>query len=80
LQEKEIWQVDKRYFLYNNKLNIKKIMGVKKMKPSTKKMIVTIINIVIFIGNAIISQLGNGVDGSTVATIGSAVAMGIALV
>lgn len=54
-------------------------MGVK-MKPSTKKMIVTVINIVIFIGNAIISQLGNGVDGSTVATIGSAVVMGVSLV
>lgn len=50
------------------------------MKPSTKKMIVTVINIVIFIGNAIISQLGGSVDGSTVATISSAVAIGIALV
>lgn len=50
------------------------------MKPSTKKLIVTIINIVIFIGNAIISQLGNDIDGSTVATIGSAVVMGVSLV
>lgn len=50
------------------------------MKPSTKKLIITVINIVIFIGNAILSQLGSGVDGSTVATIGSAVAMGVALV
>ena len=49
------------------------------MKPSTKKLIVTVINIVIFIGNAIISQLGNGVDGSTVATIGSAITMGVSL-
>lgn len=49
------------------------------MKPSTKKLIVTVINIVIFIGNAIISQLGNGVDGSTVATIGSAIIMGVSL-
>ena len=48
------------------------------MKPSTKKLIVTIINIVIFIGNAIISQLGNGVDCSTVATISSAVISTIA--
>lgn len=50
------------------------------MKPSTKKLIVTVINIVIFIGNAIISQLGGCVDGSTVATITSAVAMGFSLV
>lgn len=50
------------------------------MKSETKKLIVTVINIVIFIGNAIISQLGNGVDGSTVATIGSAVVMGVSLV
>lgn len=50
------------------------------MKAETKKLIVTTINVIIFIGNAIISQLGNGVDGSTVATIGSAVAMGVALV
>ena len=50
------------------------------MKSDTKKMIVTIINIVIFIGNAIISQLGSGSDGSAVATIGSAVAMCVALV
>lgn len=42
-------------------------------------MIVTIINIVIFIGNAILSQLGNGVDGSTVATIASAVGMAIVM-
>lgn len=49
------------------------------MKPNTKKMIVTIINIVIFIGNAILSQLGNGVDGSMVATIGSAFGMGIVM-
>lgn len=48
------------------------------MKPTTKKMIITIINIVIFIGNAIISQLGNGSDGSVVATISSAVVSTIA--
>lgn len=43
------------------------------MKSDTKKIIVTIINIVIFIGNAIISALGNGgVDGSAVALAGSA--------
>ena len=41
------------------------------MKNETKKLIITIINIVIFIGNAIISNLGNG-DVSTVATVASA--------
>ena len=42
------------------------------MKTDTKKLIVTIINIVIFIGNAIISALGNnGLDGSTVAMVSS---------
>lgn len=50
------------------------------MKPSTKKLVVTIINIVIFIGNAILSQMGNCVDGSTVATIVSGVAVGFAMV
>ena len=50
------------------------------MKLSTKKLIITIINIVIFIGNAIISQLGNGGDGSVVATISSAVVSTIACV
>lgn len=48
------------------------------MKPNTKKMIITIINIIIFIGNAIISQLGNGGDGSVVATVSSAVVSTIA--
>lgn len=48
------------------------------MKPSTKKLIVTIINILIFIGNAIISQLGNGGDSSIVATVSSAVVFAIA--
>lgn len=48
------------------------------MKPNTKKLIVTIINIVIFIGNAIISQLGNGGDGSIVATISSAIVSTVA--
>lgn len=50
------------------------------MKPNTKKMIITIINIVIFIGNAIISQLGNGGEPSTVATISSAIVSTIACV
>lgn len=50
------------------------------MKPNTKKWIVTVINIVIFIGNAVISQMGNDVDGSIVATISSAVVSTIACV
>lgn len=50
------------------------------MKPNTKKMIITIINIVIFIGNAIISQLGNGGDSSMVATVSSAVVSTIACI
>lgn len=49
------------------------------MKPTTKKTIITIINIIIFIGNAIISQLGNGGDGTTVATISSAVVSAVAM-
>lgn len=49
------------------------------MKPSTKKLIVTVINIVIFIGNAIISQLGNTGDGVSVAIISSAVVSAIAM-
>ena len=50
------------------------------MKTETKKLIITIINIVIFIGNAIIAQLGNGVDGSMVATVSSAIISTIACV
>lgn len=50
-----------------------------KMKPETKKLIITIINIVIFIGNAIISQLGNGGDSATVATISSAIVSAVAM-
>lgn len=50
------------------------------MKPNTKKLIITIINIVIFIGNAIISQLGNGGDSSIVATVSSAAASTIACI
>lgn len=50
------------------------------MKNETKKMIVTIINLLIFIGNAIISFIGNGGDVSTVATIGGAILTGATLV
>lgn len=42
------------------------------MKRDTKKFIITVINVIIFVGNAIISALGNGdVDGSTVALVSS---------
>ena len=42
------------------------------MKNETKKIIVTVINIIIFIGNAIISTLSNGgVDSSTIALVSS---------
>ena len=46
------------------------------MKENTKKLIVTIINIVIFVGNAIISFIGNGGDVSTIATLGGALLTG----
>ena len=40
------------------------------MKNDTKKIIVTVINIIIFIGNAIISAMGNGgIVNSTVALV-----------
>lgn len=50
------------------------------MKSETKKLIVTVVNIIIFIGNAIISYIGNGGDVSTVATIGGALLTGSTLV
>ena len=50
------------------------------MKNETKKLIVTIINIVIFIGNAIVSFIGNGGDVSTVATIWGVLLTGVTLV
>lgn len=50
------------------------------MKPNTKKLIITIINIVIFIGNAIISQLGNSADTTEIATTTSAVLTTIAYI
>ena len=49
------------------------------MKSETKKLILTVVNIIIFIGNAIISYIGNGGDVSTVATIGGALLTGSAL-
>ena len=50
------------------------------MKAETKKLIVTVINIVIFIGNAIISYIGNGGDVSTVAAISCALLTGTTIV
>lgn len=50
------------------------------MKAETKKLIVTVVNVVIFIGNAIVSFLGNGGDLSTVATIGGALITGSTLI
>ena len=49
------------------------------MRNESKKLIVTIINIVIFVGNAIISFIGNGGDVSTAVTIGCAMLTGTAL-
>lgn len=42
------------------------------MKNDTKKFIITVINIIIFIGNAIIAAMSNsGVDNTTVALVSS---------
>ena len=41
------------------------------MKTETKKLIVTIINIAIFVGNAIISFISGGGDIAPVATVAS---------
>ena len=49
------------------------------MKAETKKLIITVINIVIFIGNAIISFISNGGDVSTVVAIGGALPTGTAI-
>ena len=50
------------------------------MKAETKKLIVTIINIAIFVGNAIISFINGGGDVTTVASVVSGIATGVALV
>lgn len=50
------------------------------MKAGTKKLIITIVNVVIFIANSIVSFLGNGGDVSTVATIGGALITGSTLI
>lgn len=41
------------------------------MKAETKRLIVTVINIVIFIGNAIVSFINGGGDITTVSTVAS---------
>ena len=50
------------------------------MKSETKKLIITVVNIIILIGNAIISYIGNGGDVSAAATIGGALLTGATLV
>lgn len=49
--------------------------GLNSMKAETKKLIVTIINIAIFVGNAIISFINGGGDVATVASVVSGVAL-----
>ena len=50
------------------------------MKTETKRLIVTIINIAIFVGNAIISFINGGGDVATVASVASGVATTVATV
>lgn len=50
------------------------------MKTETKKLIVTIINIAIFVGNAIISFIGGGGDVATVASLATGLLTGTTLV
>lgn len=50
------------------------------MKAETKRIIVTIINVVIFVGNAIISFINGGGGVATVASLATGVATGVALV
>ena len=47
------------------------------MKAETKKLIITIINVLIFVGNSIVSFLGGG---ETVATVASAILLGSTVV
>lgn len=66
---------------YIDTITIFYLWGFSIMKSDTKKIIITIINIVIFIGNAIISALGNGgVDANGVAMVSSAGLSMLALV
>lgn len=50
------------------------------MKTETKRLIVTVINIVIFVGNAIISFINGGGDVATVASLTTGLLIGSTLV
>lgn len=50
------------------------------MKTETKRFVVTLINIVIFIGNAIISFINGGGDVATVASLATGLLTGSTLV
>lgn len=50
------------------------------MKTETKRLIVTIINIAIFVGNAIISFINGGGDIATVTSVASGVVTTVATV
>jgi len=54
--------------------------GLNSMKTETKRLIVTIINIAIFVGNAIISFINGGGDVSTAVGVVSGVATTVATV
>lgn len=49
------------------------------MKAETKRLIVTVINIVIFVGNAIISFINGGGDVATVASLATGLLTGSTL-
>ena len=50
------------------------------MKTETKKLVITIINIAIFVGNAIISFISGGGDVATVASLSTGILTGVTLV
>lgn len=50
------------------------------MKTGTKKLIVTIINIIIFVGNAIISFINGGGDMATTVSLATGFLTGASLV
>ncbi len=50
------------------------------MNTQTKKLIITVINIVIFVGNAIISFISGGGDVATVASLATGLLTGSTLV
>lgn len=49
------------------------------MKTETKRLIVTVINIVIFVGNAIVSFINGGGDVATVASLATGLLTGSTL-